>query len=287
MGGEPDQLKGTNKKWESTGARSPGVARPRREPSPCSAPAGGHERFKRLMLYSEAEFAFLFGRELLPRERRALCEALEVARQVAQKGRKKRRVLPVDIIEEVFGQPTAREMLGACPSNRNGLDFRDARSACLGSTGRFHAVACQNRTNVGALRLLGHAPRATRAPGNVGDAVRGGRCNTETTTVDTLAGLVNGFAERLARSRGGPARPLASAGLHLRRAEGVHERSPTWGSRCRACSSHECDVPNGDRAPRCCTERTRKRQAGSRSPPGYDRRLGPLGPLRPRSTLPW
>ncbi len=64
-----------------------------------------------MMLYSEAEFAFLFGRELLPRERRALREALELARQVAQKGRKKRRVLPVDIIEEVFGQPTAREML--------------------------------------------------------------------------------------------------------------------------------------------------------------------------------
>jgi len=64
-----------------------------------------------LMLYSEAEFAFLFGRELLPRERRALREALELTRQVAQKRNGWRGALPVDIIEEAFGQPTAREML--------------------------------------------------------------------------------------------------------------------------------------------------------------------------------
>ncbi len=68
-------------------------------------------RFERLMLYSEAEFAFLFGRELLPRERRALREATELARQVAQKRESWRGGLPVDIIEAAFGQPTPREML--------------------------------------------------------------------------------------------------------------------------------------------------------------------------------
>ena len=68
-------------------------------------------RFERLMLYSEAEFAFLFGRELLPRERRALREALELARQVAQKRNSWRGALPVDVLEAAFGEPTAREML--------------------------------------------------------------------------------------------------------------------------------------------------------------------------------
>ena len=63
------------------------------------------------MLYSEAEFAFLFGRELLPRERRALREALELARQVAQKRKSWRGALPVDVLEAAFGEPTAREML--------------------------------------------------------------------------------------------------------------------------------------------------------------------------------
>ena len=64
-----------------------------------------------MMLYSEAEFAFLFGRELLPRERRALREALELARQVGQKRNAWRGALPVDVLEAAFGEPTAREML--------------------------------------------------------------------------------------------------------------------------------------------------------------------------------
>ncbi len=110
MGGKPDRLKGTNKEWGVDRSSESGSRKARGDFLPAQLrPAG--TTVERLMLYSEAEFAFLFGRELLPGERRALREALELARQVAQKGRKKWRVLPVDIIEAAFGQPTPREML--------------------------------------------------------------------------------------------------------------------------------------------------------------------------------
>jgi hypothetical protein len=61
------------------------------------------------MLYSEAEFAFLFGRVLVPRERKAIAEALELMQSRPRRGHSD--PTPADVLEGAFGQPTAREML--------------------------------------------------------------------------------------------------------------------------------------------------------------------------------
>ncbi len=62
-----------------------------------------------MKISSESEFAFLFGRRLRPRERRALREALGMMQNGKRRGHKD--PTPADILEGAFGRPTAREML--------------------------------------------------------------------------------------------------------------------------------------------------------------------------------
>ena len=62
-----------------------------------------------LRLCSEAEFVFLFGRALVPRERAAITDALELMQSRPRRGHKD--PTPADMLEGAFGRPTAREML--------------------------------------------------------------------------------------------------------------------------------------------------------------------------------
>jgi len=65
-----------------------------------------------LRLCSEAEFYFLYGRDLKPEERQALSDAIALARANAENGRRYRRAPePVKILEAAFAKPTVREML--------------------------------------------------------------------------------------------------------------------------------------------------------------------------------
>jgi len=65
-----------------------------------------------LRLSSEAELCFLYGRELRPKERKALDDAIALARDNAEHRRRGPRAQrPADIIEEAFGRPTVRELL--------------------------------------------------------------------------------------------------------------------------------------------------------------------------------
>ncbi len=101
-----------------------GPCRSRKGSSPLLAATEAARRFEQLRLCSEGEFAFLFGRGLRPKERRALREALELMQNGKRRGHKD--PTPADILEQAFGRPTAREML-----QRRGHPFTWAARYCM------------------------------------------------------------------------------------------------------------------------------------------------------------
>ena len=62
-----------------------------------------------MKISSEAEFVFLFGRGLLPPERRAIADALELMQSRPRRGHSD--PTPADILEGTFGRPTVADYL--------------------------------------------------------------------------------------------------------------------------------------------------------------------------------